>query len=96
MKDTVKKVITTYSLSTLMAASDKKKQRIRKPKLLEQEGVKITLLWVHNHAGIQVNEETDNLAKESLDDNVGKTDEDPSQDLANWMTQQQLEQQQRK
>jgi hypothetical protein len=100
MKDPRKKVIATYSLSTLMASSDKKEtknpetQTIRT--LIEQEVVKITLLWGPSHVGIHGNKETNNVAKKSFDDNVGKTEEYPPQDLANWMTQQQLEQQQRK
>jgi hypothetical protein len=46
--------------------------------------------------GIPGNEEAVNAAKESLDENLEETEEYPPQDLANWMTQQHEEQQQRK
>jgi ribonuclease HI len=78
MKDPRKKVIATYSLSTLMAASDKKEtknpetQTIRK--LLEHEGAKITQLWVPSHVQIPGNKEADNATKESFGDKVEKTE----------------------
>jgi hypothetical protein len=85
----------------LIAASDKKDTKNPKKtqtirKLLEQEGAKITLLWVPSHVEIPGNEEADDVAKESLDDNLEKTEKYPPQDLANWMAQQLEEQQQRK
>jgi hypothetical protein len=43
-------------------------------KLIEKEGVKITLLWVPSHVGIPRNEEA---AKESLDDNIKKPKSTP-------------------
>jgi hypothetical protein len=56
MRDPGNKLIATDSLSTLIAAMDKKetknpKTRIKR-KLLGQEGDKITLLWVPSHVGI--------------------------------------------
>jgi ribonuclease HI len=57
----------------MIAALDKKitknpkKQTIRK--LLEQQGAKITLLWVPNHVGVQENEEVDNVVKKSFNKN---------------------------
>jgi ribonuclease HI len=57
----------------MIAALDKKitknpkKQTIRK--LLEQQGAKITLLWVPNHVGVQENEEVDNVLKKSFNKN---------------------------
>jgi ribonuclease HI len=99
MKEPWKKVIATDSLCTLIAASYKKDtnkpktQTIRKQ--LEQQEAKITLLWLPNHVRIQENKEVDNVAKESLDKNLEKTQEYPPQDLANWMTQEHEEQQQR-
>jgi hypothetical protein len=101
MRKPGKKVIATDSLSTLIAASDKKDTKNPKTqiirKLLEQEGGKITLLlWVPSQVEISRNKEVDYAAKESLDENLEKTEEYTPQDLVNWMTQQHEEQQQRK
>jgi hypothetical protein len=53
MKDPGNKLIATDSLSTLIAAMNKKETEIPKTriirKLLRQEGDKITLLWVPSH-----------------------------------------------
>jgi hypothetical protein len=75
MGDLGRKLIATDSLSTLIAASNKKvtkKPKTRKiRKLLEEEGDKITLLWVPSHA-----------AKEALDEQLDRTKVYPPQDLA--------------
>jgi hypothetical protein len=71
-----------------------KSQIIRK--LLEQEGDKLTLLWVLSPVLIPGNEETNNVANESLDENLVITEKDPPQKFVKWITQQHEEQQQRK
>jgi hypothetical protein len=75
MGDPRRIVIATDSLSTLLAASDKKVTKNPKTrkirKLLEQKGDKITLLWVPSHAGIPGNEKVDSAAKEALDEPKG-------------------------
>jgi hypothetical protein len=76
MKDPRKNVIVTYSLSTLMASSDKKETKNPETQtiktLIEQEVVKITLLWGPSHVGIHGNKEA---AKDSFDENVEKTEQ---------------------
>jgi hypothetical protein len=73
IKESGIKLIATDSLSTLVAASDKKYTKIPKTwvirKLLEQEGDKITLLWVRSHVGITGNEEAGTAAREALNEN---------------------------
>jgi hypothetical protein len=86
MKEPGKKVIAKDSLSTLVAASDKKNTKNPKTptirKLLKQERAKLTLLRVPSQVGIPENEEPDNAAKESLDENLDKTEEYLPYDLA--------------
>jgi ribonuclease HI len=98
MVDPQRKVIATDSLSTLLAASDKKVTKNPKTrqirKLLKQEGDKITLLWVPSHVGIQGNEKADSVAKEALDEQLDRTKEYPPQDLTKWITGQLEENQQ--
>jgi hypothetical protein len=98
MGDPERKLIATNSLSTLIAASDKKVTKNPKTrkirKLLEQEGDKNTLLWVPSHVGIPRNEKADKAAKEALDEQLDRTEEYPPQDLAKWIIQQLDENQQ--
>jgi ribonuclease HI len=90
IKDARKKVIGTDSLSTLIAASDKKQTRNPKTqtirKLIEQEGSKVTLIWVLSHVGFPGNEEADYAAKNLSTKIYKKTEKYLPQDLVNWMT----------
>jgi ribonuclease HI len=67
-------VIITDTVSTIMAAENRaptknaKTQTIRK--MLDHEGLRITLLWVASHVGRPVNEKTDQVAKEALDEDI--------------------------
>jgi ribonuclease HI len=69
-------VIITDFLSTIMAVENRtptknpKTQTIRK--MLDQEGSRITLLWVPIHKGIPSNEKADQAAKEVLNKNILK------------------------
>jgi ribonuclease HI len=98
MGDPRRKLIATDSLSTLLVASDKKVTKSPKTRkiriLLEQEGDKITLLWVSSHVGIPGNEQADSAAKEALDEQIDRPEEYPPQDLAKWTAQQLEENQQ--
>jgi ribonuclease HI len=68
-------VIITVSL---MAAESRtptknpKTQTIRK--MLDQEGPRITLLWVPSHKGIPVNEKADQAAKKALHEDISSTE----------------------
>jgi hypothetical protein len=83
-------VIITDSLSTIMAADgstptkNPKTQTIRK--MLDQEGPRITLLWVLSHKGILGNETADQAAKEALDEDISTTERYPPDDPKKWLT----------
>jgi hypothetical protein len=95
MRDPGKKLIATHSLSTLIAAMDKKETKNRKTRIITRtKRSQITLLWVPSHVGIPENEKADSAAREALDEHLDITEEYPSQDLANWITEQQEENQQ--
>jgi DNA-binding transcriptional MocR family regulator len=80
MEDPGRKLIATNSLSTLLAASDKKVTKNPKTrkirKLLEQEGDK-------NHA-TEMNEKADSAAKKALDEQIDRTEEYPPQDKMDY------------
>jgi ribonuclease HI len=63
------------SLSTMMAVSDRKRtktQTIRK--LMDQQGGKITLLWVPGHVGITGNKTADTAAKKAMNERIKNTE----------------------
>jgi ribonuclease HI len=78
-------VIITDSLRTIMAAESRtptknpKSQTIRK--MMDQEGPRITLLWVTSHKGIPGNKKADQAAKEALDKDIPTTERYPPDDL---------------
>jgi ribonuclease HI len=93
-------VIIMDSLCTMMAVSDRKRmndpktQTIRK--LMDQQGEKITLLWVPGHVGIPSNENADTAAKEALNERIQSTKKYPPQDLTKWIDRKhQVEQQEK-
>jgi ribonuclease HI len=49
-----------------------KTQTIRK--ILDQEGPRITLLWVPSHVRIPGNEKADQIVKEALDEDISTTE----------------------
>jgi hypothetical protein len=82
-------VIITDSLSKKMAAEshtptkNPKTQTIRK--MLDQEGPKITLIWVPSNKEIPGNEKADQSAKEALDEDIPTTGRYPLDDLKKWL-----------
>jgi ribonuclease HI len=54
--------------------------------MLDQEGPRITLLWVPSHKGIPGNEKADQAAKETLDVDIPTTERHQPNDLKNWLT----------
>jgi ribonuclease HI len=83
-------VIITDSLSTIMAAESRtprnnpKTQTIRN--MMDQEGPRITVLWVPSHKGIPGNEKADQAAKKALDENIPTTEICLPDDLKKWLT----------
>jgi hypothetical protein len=83
-------VIITDSLSTIMAAESRtptknpNTQTIRK--MLDQEGPRITFLWVPSHKGIPGNEKADQAAKEALNEDIPTTERYPPDNLKKWLT----------
>jgi ribonuclease HI len=79
------KVILTDSLSTMMAVSDRKQTKNRKTqtirKLMDQQGGKITLLWVPEYVGVTGNENANTKAKETLKERIQSIEKYPAQDL---------------
>jgi hypothetical protein len=61
-----------------------KTQTIRK--MLDHEGPRITLLWVHSHVGIPGNKKANQTAKEALDEDISTTERYPPDDLKKWLT----------
>jgi ribonuclease HI len=79
-------VIITNSLSMIMAAkssstSTKNPKKQTNRKMMDQEGLRITLLWVPSHKGIPGNKKTDQVAKETLDEDIPTTERYPPDDL---------------
>jgi ribonuclease HI len=58
--------------------------------MLDQEGPRITLLWVYSHKEIPGNEKTDQTAKEALDEDIPTTERYPPDDLKKWLTEEDL------
>jgi hypothetical protein len=89
------KVIITDSLSTMMVVSDRKRtknpkiQTIRK--LLDQQGGKITLLWVPGYVGITGNENAS-----TADEIIQSTEKYSPQDHTKWIEWKHQEKQQEK
>jgi ribonuclease HI len=84
-------VIIMDSLSTIMAAESHtptKNPTIRK--MLENDGPRITLLWVRSHKGLPGNEKTDQAVKEALDENISTNERYPTDDLQKWLTEDEL------
>jgi hypothetical protein len=54
--------------------------------MLDQEGPKITLLWVFSHNEIPGNEKTVQAAKKALDEDISTTQRYPPDDLKKWLT----------
>jgi ribonuclease HI len=52
---------------------------------MDQQGGKITLLWVPGHVGITGNENAYTAAKKALNERKHSTDKYLSQDLTNWI-----------
>jgi hypothetical protein len=82
-------IITTF-LSTIMAAENRtptknpKTQAIRK--MLDHEGLRITLLWVTSHVEIPGNEKVNQAVKKTLDQDISITEWYPPDDLKKWLT----------
>jgi hypothetical protein len=54
--------------------------------MLDQEGPRITLLWVLSHKGIPGNEKADQAAKKVLDEDIPTTERYPSDNMKKWLT----------
>jgi hypothetical protein len=52
---------------------------------MDQQGGKITLLWVAGHVGIIGNENADTAAKVALNQRIQSTKKYPPQDLTKWI-----------
>jgi ribonuclease HI len=77
-KSNKKRVILTDSLSTMMATErngDTKNPKTRiLRKMIDEEGAKVSLVWVPGHKGITGNEMADIEAKTALDDVIYPTE----------------------
>jgi hypothetical protein len=78
------------SLSTIMAAESRistKKSKTRTIRMMrDNEGPRITLLWVPSHKEISGDEKDDQAAKEMLDENILTNARYPPDDLKKWLT----------
>jgi ribonuclease HI len=85
-------------LSTMMTVSDRKQTKNPKTqtirKLMDQQGGKITLLWVPGYVGITGNENVDTAAKEAQNERIQSTEKYPPQDLIKWIERKHQEEQQ--
>jgi hypothetical protein len=83
-------MIITDFLSTIIAAESHTPTKNPKTQtigmMLDQEGPKITLLWVPSHKWMAGNEKADEAAKETLDEDIPNTERYPPEDLRKWLT----------
>jgi hypothetical protein len=63
---------------------------------MDQQGGKITLLWVPRHVGITDNENADTAAKKALNERIQKTEKYPPQHLTKWIERTHQEERQEK